>query len=308
MRAVAVSSFGAPEALTVLNVPQPEPGAGEVRIRVAAAAVHPVDLGTRGGAFAALMPERRYHILGWDLAGTVDAVGAGVTDFVPGDAVVGLSDWFANLVGTQAEYVVLAAGAVAPAPANASPVEAATLPLNGQTAAQALDLLRLSEGQTLAVTGAAGAVGGYAVELAVHRGLRVLAISGAQDEQFVTGLGATFVPRSDDPSAAVRAVVPDGVDGLLDAALVGAPALGAVRDGGTFVNVYGPLAPAPVRGIQVDSVAVRSDGTQLRELVTLVEEGRLTLRVARTYPFGEAGQAHETLTQGGIRGRLVLVP
>jgi NADPH:quinone reductase-like Zn-dependent oxidoreductase len=308
VRAVAVSSFGDPEVLAVIDVPQPEPGAGQVRIRVQAAPVHPVDLGTRAGAFAALLPEQPRYFLGWDLAGTVDAVGEGVREFTPGQAVIGLSDWFASLVGTQAEYVVLNASAVALAPTNAAPAEAATIPLNALTAAQALDLLKLSAGQSVAITGAAGAVGGYAVELAVQRGLRVYAIAGQQDEAFLTGLGATFIARSDDPAAAVRAVLPEGVDGLFDTALVGAPALGAVRDGGSFVNVYAPLAPEAERDIAVAGVFVQSNGAQLAELVKLAEQGKLSLRVAQTYPFEEAARAHEALAKGGVRGRLVLVP
>jgi NADPH:quinone reductase-like Zn-dependent oxidoreductase len=308
LRAVAVSSFGDPEVLAVIDVATPEPAAGQVRIRVQAAPVHPVDLGTRAGAFAALLPEKPEYFLGWDLAGTIDTVGEGVTGFAPGQAVVGLSDWFGTLVGTQAEYVVLNASAVAPAPTNATPVEAATLPLNALTAAQALDLLNLNAGQSVAITGAAGAVGGYAVELALHRGLKVYAISGAQDEQFLTNLGATFVPRSEDPAAAVRAFVPEGVDGVLDTALVGGPVLGAVKEGGSFVNVYAPLAPEAERDITIGSVFVQSNGAQLAELVGLVEQGKLSLRVAQTFSFAEAAQAHEVLGKGGVRGRIVLVP
>lgn len=308
MRAVAVSSFGGPEAVTVVEVPRAEPGPGQVRIRVQAAPVHPVDLGTRSGAFAALLPEQPRYFLGWDLAGTVDVVGEGVTGFAFGQPVVGLSDWFATLVGTQAEYVVLDASAIAHAPHQATAMAAATLPLNALTASQALDLLDLGTGRSVAITGAAGAVGGYAVELAVHRGLQVYGIAGAQDEGFITALGATFVPRTEDPAATLRAAAPAGVDGVLDTALVGAPVLGAVKDGGAFVNVYAPLAPESERGISVNSVFVKSDGTRLAELVQLVDKGALTLRVAQTYPFEEAARAHEALAKGGVRGRLVLVP
>ena len=255
MRALVVSEFGGPEVLRVADLPVPEPGPGQVRIRVQATAVHPVDLATRSGALAARLPQRPYHALGWDLAGVVDAVGPSVAGCMEGDAVIGLSDWFETFTGTQVEYVVLDAAAIAPAPPGRTAEEAATLPLGGLTAAQALDALGLAPGRSLAVTGAAGAVGGFAVELAVHSGLSVYAVAGAEDEAFVTGLGAVHVPRTDGPAGALRAAVPGGVDGLLDAAVQGTRVLGAVRDGGRFVALVGPATPAPERGIAVTPCA-----------------------------------------------------
>jgi NADPH:quinone reductase-like Zn-dependent oxidoreductase len=308
MRAVTFHTYGETDVLELTETPLPEPGAGQVRISVLAASVHPADLGTRAGAFQAFLPERPRYTLGWDLAGVVDAVGTGVTDFAVGDAVIGLSDYFATLAGTQAESVVLDARALAHTPAELDPVAASTLPLNAQTASQALDLIGLSEGQSLAVTGAAGAVGGFAIELAVQRGLRVFALAGPADEEYIRSTGATLVPRSADPAAAIRAVVPDGVDGLLDAALVGAPALGAVRDGGTFVNVSKPQAPTSERDIRVDGVGVHSDGRELAELAALAVRGVLKLRVAGTLPLADIAEAHARVAKGGIRGRVVLVP
>jgi NADPH:quinone reductase-like Zn-dependent oxidoreductase len=168
--------------------------------------------------------------------------------------------------------------------------------------------LDLRPGQTLAVTGAGGAVGGYAVELARHRDLEVIGIGGEQDATFIERLGGTFVGRSDDPASAIRSIAVEGVDGLLDAAVVGVPAIGAVRDGGVFVAVIPPAAPAPEREIRVLTLGVHSDGARLRKLVTLVERGQLTLRVAQTFPFDAAAQAHAMFAKGGVRGRLVLVP
>src|SRR2546429_2028541 len=210
MRAAVFGPWGDRAAPRAPALPVPPVGPGQVRVRVEAARVPPVDLFTRAGGFAAALPEREHYVLGWDFAGTVDAVGTGVTGFAAGDAVVGLSDWFDTQIGAQAEYIVLGADALAPAPAGLSPVEASTLPLNALTAQQALDLLGLAEGQTLGVTGAAGAVGAFAVELAVRRGLRVYGIAGPQDEEFVRGPGARFVPRTDDPAGALRAAVPGG--------------------------------------------------------------------------------------------------
>ncbi|MCX4747737.1 NADP-dependent oxidoreductase [Kitasatospora sp. NBC_01287] len=306
MRTVVVKNFGGPEAAELIGTELPALGADQLRIRVAAAAVHPADLLTRSGALAALLPERPHYTLGWDLSGTVDAVGAEVTSFAVGEPVVALSDWFATLNGTQAEYVVLPATAVAPAPTKATEVEAATLPLNGLTAAQALDLIGLAEGATLLVTGGAGGVGGFAVELAVSRGLRVIAVAGIKDQAFVTGLGAQWVERGEQAAEAVRALVPGGVDGVFDTALVGSPLLAAVRDGGVFVNVFPPAAPVAERGIRVDSVGVHSDGAQLAALSELVDQGSLTLRPARTFAAAEVAAAHTLLAGGGQRGGVVL--
>jgi NADPH2:quinone reductase len=311
MRAVVVRSFGGPEVLEVGEVPVPVTGAGQVRIRVEAAAVNPVDAATRSGALASagLMPPREVIGIGWDVAGRVDEVGVGVTTFAPGDRVIGLRDRLDVSLGTYAEFVVLDADAVAPAPGGVSATEAATLPLNGLTALQALDLLALEAGATLLVTGAAGAVGGFAVELAALRGLHVVAVASAEDEAFVRAAGAQwFVPRSADLAQAVRDLVPGGVDGALDAAVLGVRALGAVRNRGAFVSVVAGAAPLPLRGITVSEQWVAADGSALARLSSLAEGGRLSLRVADALPLDRADQAHEALAKGGLRGRLVLVP
>ena len=309
MRAVGMTSFGGPEVLSVLQIPVPVPGDGEVRVRTEAACIHPVDLFIRSGAVGRMVPSRPYYVLGWDMAGTVDAVGPGVSQFRVGDRVMGLLDWFRALAGTQAEYVVFDAAALAPGPAGVSPVEAATIPADALTAFQALDVVGLSASDTLAVTGAGGAVGGFAVELALRRGLRVLGVASPQDEAFVNGLGAVFIARSQDPAASIRAVVPSGVDGLLDTASIAGRALGGVRDGGTVVTVAGGTGPVPdERRIRVEGMYVRSDGVDLAKLSELAEAGELTLRVARDLPFEEASVGHTILAKGGVRGRVLLVP
>ncbi|OPG05422.1 zinc-binding dehydrogenase [Microbispora sp. GKU 823] len=298
-------------AVRVVEVAEPEPGPGQVRIRVEAAAVNPVDLFTAAGALAdgGLMPHLETYALGWDVAGVVDGTGPGVTGVRPGERVIGLSDRLTEPLKTQADLVVLDETAVAPAPAGVAAPEASTLPLNALTAVQALDLAGLAEGETLLVTGAAGGVGGYLVELAAARGLRVAAVAAPGDEALVRGFGAEwFVPRGADLAAAVRAVVPGGVHGLVDAAVVGLPALDAVRNGGAFVAVVAGQAPVPLRGIRVPTVFVRADAAQLRDVAKLAEAGRLSMRVAGTYPLERAAEAHERLRRGGLRGRLVLLP
>ncbi|MEU8118626.1 NADP-dependent oxidoreductase [Spirillospora sp. NPDC049024] len=315
MRAIIVRTPGGPDALELTDVPEPVPGPGQVRIRVAAAAVNPVDAATRSGvlADAGLMPpfgSRPSVGIGWDVAGTVDAVGPGVARIAAGDEVIGLKDRLDVPTGAYADAIVLDADAVAPAPRSVPAVEAATIPLNALTALQALDLLDLPAGGTLLVTGAAGAVGGYAVELAAHRGLRVVAAASASDEALVRGFGAEmFVPRGEHLGDAVRALVPGGVDGALDAALLSVAALDAVRNGGAFAAVNaGPAIPLPLRGITVHSVWIRANAAQLTHLAGLADQGRLTPRVADVLPLSEASKAHERLQAGALRGRLVLTP
>ncbi|MEV6443803.1 NADP-dependent oxidoreductase [Amycolatopsis sp. NPDC051716] len=307
MRAVVVRRFGGPEVLEFAEVPVPEPGPGQVRIRVAAAAVNPVDLATRSGVLSAagVVPARAVLGLGWDVAGSIDD--AGDTGFRVGGAVIGLRDRIATPLGAYAERIVLDASAVAPAPAGVSAVEAATLPLNALTAAQALDLVETTG--TVLVTGAAGAVGGYAVALAHARKLRVVAVAAEADEAQVRAFGADeFVPRGPSLGDRVRAVVPGGVDAALDTALLGLDALDAVRGGGEFVAFAAGAAPIPLRGIRVRTVWIRADGERLAELARLAENGTLPLRVAGTLPLTEAAAAHERLAAGGLRGRLVLLP
>ncbi|MYR43299.1 zinc-binding dehydrogenase [Streptomyces sp. SID5910] len=308
MRAVVARGYGGPGVLETVTVPLPEPGPGQVRVHVEAATVNPVDLVTRSGALveAGLMAEREQTGIGWDVAGVVDRAGAGVTAFVPGQRVIGLRDLLDVSLGAYAEYAVLDAAAVAPAPPDVPAEAAATLPLNGLTALQALDLLGLVAGDTVLVTGAAGAVGGFAVELAVRRGLRVVAQAGSADEEFVRGLGAEWVVGRAvaDLASEVRRLVPGGTDGALDTAGLGIRALAAVRTRGSYATVAGGTAPLPLRGIRVHQQWISADGPALAELAAL----GLTLRVAETLPLEHAAEAHKRLAAGGIRGRLVLVP
>jgi NADPH:quinone reductase-like Zn-dependent oxidoreductase len=309
MRAIVVRQYGGPENLEIADVPTPEPGTGEILIKVAAAGVNPVDAAVRAGYFGGRLGDRPTTGFGWDVAGTVESTGNGVTEFGHGDNVIALLNAAAVELGTYAEYVVVPANAAAFAPSSVEAPAAATLPLNALTADQALDLLALEPGQTVLVTGAAGGVGGYVVPLANRRGLRVVATAAPADELAVRGFGAdVFVPRTESLADAVRNAVPGGVDGAVDAAQIGVAALDAVRDGGRFIAVTDPSTPEPARGITVSKVDIQPDGQRLAELAQLVDAGELTLRVATTVPFADAAEAHRLLEKGGLRGRIVLVP
>ena len=306
MRAVIYRSVGTSEVIEVAEVALPEPGLFEVRIKVEAAALNPADVAAWSGLFPA-PPEGSYFGLGWDVAGTVDAVGPGVAWKV-GAPVIAIVPGATGTVRAQGEYAIVRTNALAGAPGGVDAAHASTIPLNGLTAAQSVELLGLGEGQSVFITGAAGAVGGYAVQLAKRRGLTVIASDRAEDEVFVTTvLGAdTFVPSTADPSGAVQQFYPDGVDAVLDTARLGARIIGVVKDGGTFVTTRMDALPEPERGIRIRLTQVSPDAAMLTTLSDLAAAGALVLRVAQTYPLDKAAQAHARLAEGGLRGRLVL--
>ncbi|TCO45516.1 NADPH:quinone reductase-like Zn-dependent oxidoreductase [Kribbella antiqua] len=306
MRALVARRLEGPDALEVIETPVPEPAAGQVRIKVAAAAVNPVDVAVSTGKvvqYGVTAPREQFG-LGWDVAGTIDAIGEGV-DLTPGTPVIGLADLLGLPLKTHAEYVVLNADAVAPAPKGLDLTAASTIALNALTALQALKALQLTPGQTLLVTGAAGGVGGYAVELGKRLDLTVIASAGEEDEDLVRRLGADhFVPKD---LTAVHTIAPAGVDGLVDAAVRGIAAQEAVRNRGWHAHVQAGPTPPHLRGITVEQIFVQANRSELQELVQLVEAGVLSTRVADTYPLHEAPAAYNRLAKGGVRGRLVLV-
>ena len=311
MRAIGVNDYGGPEALEVVELPDPSPGPGEVLVRVRAATVNPTDTYVRNGARA----ERQRkdpppYVPGMDVAGVVVALGEGegVDGFAVGDEVMAIVVPDGSH-GGYSEKLALPGASVAHIPAGSTLVEASTLPMNGLTARMALDMLGLSAGETLAVTGAAGALGGYAIQLAKADGLRVVADASEADEELVAGLGADEVVRRGD-GVAERIVEAAGgpVPGLVDGSVQNELLFPAVADGGGFATVRGFRAEAP-RGITIHQVWVREYATEQAKLDRLrqqVEDGQITLRVARTFPADEASEVHRLLEAGGVRGRLVI--
>lgn len=310
MKAIGVFEFGGPEALQVVDVPEPAAGPGEVRIRVHAAAVNPTDTLLRAGARAEQLRDvPPPHVPGMDAAGVLEEIGEDVeTDLAIGDHVMAIVVP-RGAHGAYASRVVVPVESVARVPSGATDVAAATLPMNGLTARLALDTLGLPPGRWIGVTGAAGAFGGYVVQLAKAAGLGVVADASEADRQLVHALGADIVvERGPGFAERVRAELPDGVDGLADGALLDAAVLGAVRDGGRIVTVRG-FRGEQERAITWHPVLVRHcfrEQAKLDDLRRLVEEGRVTLRVARTFLAEDAGEAHRLLEAGGVRGRLVL--
>ena len=307
-RAIGIARPGGPEVLEVIDRPVRDPGRGEVRLRVAAAAVNPTDIGLRAAGGGDLEPP---WTPGMDAAGTVESLGPGANGLAVGDQVMAAVSPRRPEGGAQAELLVVPVGSVVPIPDGATPVEAATLPMNGLTALLGLDRLGLRDGDTLAVSGGAGLLGSYVIGLARQRGLRVIADAKPEDEELVRGFGADVViPRSDDFAAGVRAVEPDGVAAVYDTALLNADAFGAIRDGGGLAVVRGWDGSEGLRGITVVPVFVREvlERTDwLEQLRALASAGRLQLRVAGTYPPEQAAEAHRVMHAGGLRGRAVIV-
>jgi NADPH:quinone reductase-like Zn-dependent oxidoreductase len=311
MRAIAVSEFGGPDALHEVELPEPEPGPGEVRIRVQTAGVNPGDLDFRAGAHARLLGDRQPPFVpGMDIAGVVDRLGPDTDGrLAEGDEVIALANPVDPRGGSYAEKVVVPAASAVAAPRNTRLPAAATLLLNGLTARLSLDALGLAPGQTVAVTGAAGILGGYALQLAKADGLRAVGDAAPGDELLIESLGAdAVVRRGDDISDAIRRAVPEGVPGLIDGSVQQAQVVPAIADGGGLVETR-PWDGPTVRGITVHKVHGLHAATETERLQLLTrqaDEGVLQLRVAEVLPASQAARAHQLQEARGIRGRLVL--
>lgn len=211
--------------------------------------------------------------------------------------------------GAYAEEVVVPSASVVPAPRGASFAQASTLLLNAVIAQLALDALAVPTGSTFAVLGAAGAVGGYLLELAKHEGLRVIGTASAGDGDLLRSLGAdTTLDRDQDMAACIREIVPGGVMALADCAALDAAALALIADGGVLAAFKGWSGPTE-RGIgihPISSFTAAQDTALLDRLARQAEEGVLSLRVAEVLPAARAAEAHQALADGGLRGRIVL--
>jgi NADPH:quinone reductase-like Zn-dependent oxidoreductase len=303
MHVAEVSAFGGPEVLHLAERPDPAPAPGEVVVRIRAASVNPTDLATRAGVHSPPGLELPY-VPGWDLAGEVTAVGGSVERFAPGDRVVGMIPFgrIGGRVGAYAQAAAVDPDWLAPLPGEIGDAVAATLPLNALTARQALDLIAAPAGSSLLVTGASGAVGGYAVQLAVRDGVRVIAQASHDDEDWVTSLGAGEVlPRSADLAQA------GPVDALLDAVPLGPASASSLRDGGIAVFTRPPGADAP-QGLRFETVRVQPDAVALKALARELAAGALRTRVAEVLALGSAARAHALAEAGGLRGKVVLAP
>ncbi|MFI9219590.1 NADP-dependent oxidoreductase [Streptomyces werraensis] len=300
MRAARYHEYGDPTVLTVEEAPDPTPGRGEIRIRVAAASVNPVDWKVRSGAVRDLLPVDLPAVPGRDAVGRVDRIGEGVEGVGIGDRVFGLG----GVTGATAELAVLSAWA--PAPAAWSDEEAAGAALASVTALSGLKALGPLSGRTLLVEGAAGGVGGAAVELAVAAGATVIGTAGAHNHAFLTALGALPTTYGAGLAERLAAVAPQGVDLVLDTAASGSLGeLVEIAGDPSRVVTVADHRNAGRLGVRVADAV--NDPAYLAEAAALGERGRYTPRVERTYPLEEIAQAHAHSEGGHVRGKIVVV-
>jgi NADPH:quinone reductase-like Zn-dependent oxidoreductase len=303
MKAVRIHEFGGPETLKVEDLPMPEPGAGEVRIRVMAASVNPVDYKMRNGGY--LPADALPLTLGRDVAGVVDAVGQGVRDFAVGDAVFAMLD---REHGGYVEFVTQKAENCARKPARLDFVEAAAVPLAGLTAWQGLfDHGGLKAEQRVLIHGAAGGVGHLAVQFARARGASVIATCSGRDAAFVEGLGATEVIdyRSERFEDRVR-----NVDMVYDLVAGGTQdrSWAVLKDGGSLISTLQEpdKAKAAAKHAHAAHYMAQPNGGELAEIARLIDEGRVTPRVDRVFPLDAAAEAESALEHEHVRGKIVL--
>ena len=312
MRAVIVERLGGPEVLKVAERDDPEPLPTEVLVRVHAAGVNPVDFKTRQGKGMAAVLGDPPFVLGWDVAGTVEAVGRGVTRFAVGDEVFGMP-WFPREAGASAELVAAPSRQFARAPAAAGHVHAGALPLASLTAWQALvDTAGVKEGDRVLIHAAAGGVGHLASQIAKARGAYVFGTATAEKHDFLLEHGVD-VPI--DYKSERFEDVAVGVDVVLD--LVGSKEYGlrsleALGEGGILIPVPSGadtevFAEAKRRGVRATGILVEPDGHGLEAIAALVDDGKLRVEVQDTFPLEEAARAHEAGESGRTRGKLVLV-
>ncbi|AGT84102.1 NADP-dependent oxidoreductase [Amycolatopsis mediterranei] len=309
MKAVRFHEYGDPGVLRYEDVDRPVPGAGQVRIRVAATSFNSVDGNIRGGFMQGPIPVVLPHTPGIDVAGTVDALGEGLDGLAVGAEIVGFLPM--DKPGAAAEYVLAPVEILAAAPKSVPLAEAAALPLVGLTAYQALfDHGKLAAGQRVLINGAGGAVGGYAVQLAKNAGAHVIATASPRSAEAVKAADEVINHTTTDVTAAVR----EPVDVALNLAPVAPEQLAAlvtlVRPGGVVVNttVWMPAPSDEERGVRGIDLFVRSDADQLATLVALVDRGELRVEVAERVPLAELGALHARAAEGGVHGKVVVLP
>jgi NADPH:quinone reductase-like Zn-dependent oxidoreductase len=302
MKAVVLKEYGGVEQLELRDLPEPKPGPGQVRVKVAAASLNPIDWKLRSGAARALMPLELPAVLGRDVAGEVLEVGAGVTDFRPGDRVLGL------VMGGYAEQVVSGAAAFAHVPGGMDLHQAAALPLVVLTGAQLIeDAVRAARGDTVLVTGALGGVGRAAVHVAKKRGARVLAGVRASQRTEAGRLGADQVVALDDEAELGRLPLLDAIADTVGGEIV-AKLLPHLRPGGTLGSVVGEPPAAKGRPVVVRAFMAHPDAKRLGELAADVARGELAIPIARRFPLAQAAEAQRVAERGGAGGKVLLTP
>ena len=301
MRAITFEQFGGPEVLHLSEVPEPQAGPGQVRIRVRAVGVNPIEGKIRSGTMEAAFPTPLPAIPGSEVAGVVDQLGEGVTDLVVGDEVLGWAD-----SGAYAEYAT--GTQLAKKPAGLDWAIAAAIPAGGETARRALGLLGVGPGETLIVHGAAGNVGTFAVQLATDAGAIVIGTASEANQDYVRALGAVPVVYGDGLVERVRALAPGGVDAALDVAGKGALEDSIELTGGTERVVTIADMNAAALGVRFARGTAKDRSIPaLTDLAVEVAEGDIHVTVSHTFPLADAAEAARVSDAGHVRGKLVLL-
>jgi NADPH:quinone reductase-like Zn-dependent oxidoreductase len=298
MKAIQFSQFGGPEVLELVELPDPHPAAGQIRIAVRAVGVNPVDWKVRNGMMGGELPKTT----GQEVAGVVDELGDGITDVAVGDEVFG----GALGGGGAAELALLEHYAAIPPSLDFA--GAAALPVAIETATRTLDVLGVGPGQTLLVNGAAGSVGIAAVQLARERGARVIGTASPANHDYLQSFGAEPATYGDGLVQRVRELAPDGVDRALDAAGGGAlPALVELAGGPDHVVTIADYAGAEQTGVAFSGgMGAGRSWHILADIAGLIEAGRFSLPIAQTFPLAQAGEAQRLSETGHVRGKLIL--
>jgi NADPH2:quinone reductase len=291
------------------------PTAGTVRVRVAAASVNPVDLTTRAGVNISEADARFPMVLGWDVSGTITQVGRGAESWAIGDRVAAMLFQPEDQRGTYRSIIDLDADEVSKVPDAVDLKAAATVPLAGLTARQLIERAGVERGDTILINAPLGAVGRFATQLAAARGARVIGIASKGRAHQAESLGVDIVLARGFSSEDVRQLVPAGVDIAID--LVGGSVahatFGAVRDGGTYVTSVPPYVDASgvfesERGVDLELLTVHTDPRALSDLFERVGRGEISTIIEQEYPLAKAAEAHRRQSQGGLSGKIILVP
>ncbi len=315
MKAMRYHSYGDSDVLVYEEADRPVAGAGKVVVRVAGTAFNPVDVPIRAGVLPEVFPVAFPHIPNYDVAGVIVEVGAGVRDWSVGDPVVAFLSLTAP--GAAAEYAAVPAEALAPAPRTVELADAAALPSAGLTAWQSLfEHAGLKAGQSILINGAGGAVGGYAVQLAVGAGATVTATAGPRSRDRIRSYGVDrIVDYTETP--VLRALAGQRFDVVLNLVLDLTPTAAEetarlvdrlVAEGGVFVSTTTPGPEDAGRGVRTVRVFARGDAARLAEMVVLVDAGELRIEVAERRPLTDLAAVHDLCLAGRLAGKTVLIP
>jgi NADPH:quinone reductase-like Zn-dependent oxidoreductase len=300
VRAIVLNSFAGVDGLELAEVADPAPADGERLVRVRAASLGPWDLAGAGGGFVATGGSSDFpQVQGWDFAG----------ETVEGERVLGFvaQPWMG--VGALAELICVPAGILSPLPDSLDFVQGSALPVGALTARLLVDAAAVGDGDLVLVVGAAGIVGGFALQLAAGRGARVVAAVRDPDVDEAQRLGAeTTIDTDSGLEVAVRGRWQDGVDACVDTVGLAAGALVCVRDGGAFVTSVPSAVPEPAREIAPQTVQVQPDAEALTELAGRATAGELTVRIAEVLPLERFRDGYARLAGGGLHGKIVLTP